>query len=265
MGSTALAVLATTLLAAMASPSAALAQPDVTTANATTNKPGNATINLSMDKSGKPVDDPDKLQVLEGLKMIQAGQILAAVNGPINAVINKYEAQYGQYPKDIYSARGTTDALMYAAMGAKDKANHNIVVLGPAWAMAYWARGYAYGEMNRYDDEQVELVKALALAPFDSQYNNELAFVLMQKRDWNGALAHYQTGQEYAPLTATDAAIPLQCSALRGQGYVLVELHRLDEAEAKYRECLKLIPGEPKSTGEIGYIQEQRKKQEQAH
>ncbi|QNK00454.1 tetratricopeptide repeat protein [Dyella telluris] len=263
MGSTALAVLATTLLAAAALPPANAATQEVTAASVTANKSGGTTINITMDKSGKPVVDADEQQVLEGLKMIQAGQILAAIDGPINAVINKYEAKYGQHPKDTYSARGATDALLYAGIGAKDK--RNVVVLGPAWAMAYWARGYAYGEMNRYDDEQAELEKALALAPFDAQYSNELAYVLMQKRDWNGAMEHYRAGQEYAPLTAADGVTPMQCAALRGQGYVLVELHRLDEAEAKYRECLTLIPGEPKSLGEIGYIHEQKKKLEQAH
>lgn len=263
MSSTAFAVLIASLLAAQASPATSPPPPGVTAASVTMNKSGGATINVSVEKSGHPVDDPDKQQVIEGVEMIRAGKILAAIDGPINTVINKYEAQYGPHPMDVYSARGTTDALLYGAMGANDK--RNVVVLGPSWAMAYWARGYAYGEMNRYDDEQAELEKALALAPFDAQYNNELAFVLVQKRDWANALAHYQTGQQYAQVTHPSTAVLTLCSSLRGQGYVLVELHRLDEAEAKYRECLKLIPGEPKSTAEIGYLQEQKAKQGLPH
>lgn len=263
MSSTAFAVLIASLLAAQASPPASALPPGVTAASVTVNKSVGATINVNVDKSGHPVADPDEQQVIEGVEMVQAGKVLAAVDGPINAMINKYEAQYGQHPKDVYSARGSTDALLYAAMGAKDK--RNVVVLGPSWAMAYWARGYAYGEMNRFDDEQAELEKALALAPFDAQYNNELAFVLVQKRDWANALARYQAGQEYARISHPSTAVPTQCTSLRGQGYVLVELHRLDEAEAKYRECLKLIPGEPKSTAEIGYIQEQKAKRGPAH
>ena len=54
--------------------------------------------------------------------------------------------------------------------------------------------------------------------------------------------------------------MPIKCVALRGQGYILVELHRLDEAEAAYRKCMALVPDEPKSKAELGYIAEQRKK-----
>ena len=54
--------------------------------------------------------------------------------------------------------------------------------------------------------------------------------------------------------------MPIKCVALRGQGYILVELHRLDEAEAAYRKCMALVPDEPNSKAELGYIAEQRKK-----
>lgn len=251
MKSTALVVLAACVLAACAS------QPNAPA------KQGGSTIQLNIDKEGKPVVDADEQQVIDGVRMIQSGKIMAAIDGPLNDVVNKYEARYGTNHPNVYSARGMSDGLVYATLATKEK--HNVQVLGPAWAMAYWARGFAYGEMARYDDEQAELEKALALAPMDGQYNNELAYVLIRKRDWTNAMEHYKTGEAYAQITAGDAAPHVQCVALRGQGYVLVELHRLDEAEAKYRECLKVIPNEPKSLGEIGFIKEQRAKSAQGH
>jgi Flp pilus assembly protein TadD len=48
----------------------------------------------------------------------------------------------------------------------------------------------------------------------------------------------------------------ITCTALRGQGYDLVELHRYNEARAAYRSCLELIPDEPKSLHELKYIDE---------
>jgi len=216
-----------------------------------------ATIHL--DPSEHPAPSPEEMQVRNGLEMIEAGQIMAAVDGPLTDVVNKFEAQYAHSKATIYSARGTGDALLYAA-GNLGGSHGEVEVIGPAWAMAYWARGYAYGEMARYDDERRELEKALALAPFDAQYNNELAFVYMQKRDWPQALAHYENGEAFADITAPDSP-NVKCVALRGQGYVLVEQHKLDEAEAKYRACLKVTPDEPKSLAEIGYIQDLRKKQ----
>lgn len=46
--------------------------------------------------------------------------------------------------------------------------------------------------------------------------------------------------------------------ALRKRGYVLVELERWDEAEAAYRQSLKLAPDDETATGELEYIAQTR-------
>lgn len=205
-----------------------------------------------------PSDGVDQRLLREGMQLIAEGRIREAVEGPFDDIIRRYETQYRDSKHKIYSARGATDALLYAALAASAEPPEPATVLGPAWAMAYWARGYAYNEMARYDDAIAELNKALALAPVDSQYTMELAFAHQQKRDWERALALYQSAFAYAELSATD--IPeMQCKALRGQGYNLVELHRFDEAKVAYNECLKLKPDEPKSLGELNYIEQQLK------
>lgn len=201
----------------------------------------------------------DLKQVVDGVRMIEAGHVQAAIDGPLSDVVRRYEAKYGASKKKIYSARGMTDALLYSAAPMTMKPPVNSVVIGPAWAMAYWARGYAYNEMARYDEAIVELRKALALAPDDAQYQVELAYAYQQKRDWKQSLPLFQSAQDYADITASDPT-EMKCKALRGQGYDLVELHRLDEAEAAYRACLKLKPNEPKSLGELEYIRQVRKK-----
>ncbi|RAO75479.1 hypothetical protein CA260_15520 [Dyella jiangningensis] len=221
--------------------------------------PAGTQVTLHLDKSGNPAISSDEEQVLSAVRMIQDGKIMAAIDGPLNAVISKFETQYAHSDVKVYSARGTTDALIYAALVTSVAPGQKVEVLGPAWAMAYWARGYAYGEMARYDDERLELEKALALAPMDAQYSNELAYVYVQKRDWQNALEYYEKAGEFADFNPTNAQ-SMKCTSFRGQGYVLVELHRLDEAEAKYRACLKITPNEPKSLGEIGYIEDLRKK-----
>lgn len=206
--------------------------------------------------------DADKETVLRGVQMIEDGKPQAAIDGPLNEVIGKFEAKYPDPAGKIYSARSTTESLVYLLEAAKEK--RNAQVLGPAWSMAYWARGYAYGEMGRYDDELAELEKALVLSPKDPQYNNELAFVLMQRHQPGESLARYEEAEGFAEFAPNGEKAHFQCASLRGQGYALVELHRLDEAEAKYRACLAITPNEPKSLGEIGYIQQQRKKLQQA-
>lgn len=199
----------------------------------------------------------DVQQVVRGVRMIVAGQIQAAIDGPLDAVVNRYEAKYGHRKEIYFSARGAGDTLLYAALPAAQKSSRSVVVLGPAWSMAYWGRGYAYNEMARYDDAVVELKKALVLAPFDAQYNVEIGYSYQQLHQWDNSLEHFKTAAAFAPITVPeDEVAPLTCKALRGRGYDLVELHRYDEARAAYKDCLKLIPGEPKSLGELKYIDE---------
>ena len=48
--------------------------------------------------------------------------------------------------------------------------------------------------------------------------------------------------------------------AIRGQGYVLAELGRLDEAEAKYKKCLAMDANDAKAQHELEYIRAVRGK-----
>lgn len=226
-------------------------------------KPTHA-ITLSVDASGTADADADLKKVVDAVKMIQAGRIQIAIDGPLTEVVEKYEAMYAGKPVKVFCAHGLVDALTYAGVAdkaASGKAATPVEVIGPAWAQAYWARGYAYSEMARYADARVELEKALALSPMDSQYKNELAFTYQHTSEWEKMLVLYREAEGDAEISATtDQVSNLQCTALRGQGYALVELHRLDEATEAYQRCLKLKPGEPKSLGELGYIKDLRSK-----
>lgn len=200
--------------------------------------------------------DPDVARVVEGVQMVMAGHIQAAIDGPFDEVARKYESRYDTGQSTVYSARGGKDAMVYAGLAmATGKTHRSVRVIGPAWAMAYWGRGYAYDEMARYDDALVEMKKALALAPLDAQYNVEIGFIYQRKRDWATSLEHYRTAEAYASVTLPENEVAeVTCRAFRGQGYDLAEMHRFDEARAAYRSCLKRMPGEPKSMGELKYI-----------
>lgn len=207
------------------------------------------------DPAEQATEDAQVQRVVEGVRMIQQGHIQAAIDGPFDEVVGYYETKYRGHTDTIFSARSMADALLYSTMAASDKHITSSRVIGPAWAMAYWGRGYAYNEMARYDDAIVELDKALALAPFDTQYNIEIGFAYQRKRAWEESLKHYEVAEDHASLTMDDKEVAeMTCKALRGEGYDLVELHRYPEARAAYRKCLGLIPGEPRSLGELKYI-----------
>ena len=203
--------------------------------------------------------DDDGHKIVQAMQMVRNGQIQAAIDGPINEVIAKFEKEYAG--KRVYSARGTVEGIMYAGLGgtAGAKPGERITVIGPSWAMAYWARSYALTEMNRTKEAEADLRKALELSPMDGQYKNELAYLLMRRGEVSESLSLYKEAEQYADITS-QYPVDLKCAALRGQGYDLVELHRLDEAEAAYKKCMTLVPDEPKSKAELGYIAEQRRK-----
>lgn len=217
-----------------------------------------STINVTVDQAGHPAANKDEEKVLAGLAMIQAGRIQAAIDGPLTEVISDYENRYKDTSVTVFCARGLADAIVYSALGDKSvngKADVAVEVIGPAWAQAHWARGYAYSEMARYSDARTELEKALELSPMDSQYKSELAFNYQHSADWKKMLSLYQDAEGDADISgASDQVSTLKCVALRGQGYALVEMHRLDEASKAYHNCLKLVPDEPKSLGELDYI-----------
>ncbi len=64
-----------------------------------------------------------------------------------------------------------------------------------------------------------------------------------------------------AAAIADPAIKPMQQgAALRCQGYALVELHRYDEAEKRYRDALTLNANDAIAQHELGYITQQRAK-----
>ncbi|WP_201313702.1 tetratricopeptide repeat protein [Dyella sp. EPa41] len=224
-----------------------------------TAKGNNVTIHTVPE--GKVRIDADADKVDTAFKLVKDGKLKAAME-PLNEVIDHYESRYGQGDMAVYSAHAETDALVYAMLVNLSGKSQETIVFGPAWAMAYWMRGYIYGEMNQFDEEIRELGKALALAPMDPQYNNELAFVYAQKRDFAKAMALYEQAEAHAELASTpDMVNHYKCVSLRGKGYVLVELHKLDEAESAYKSCLAITHDEPRSLAELEYIKGLRSRQ----
>jgi tetratricopeptide (TPR) repeat protein len=181
-------------------------------------------------------------------------------------VVSRCEKRYANSRDVLFSARGPAQGFLYLSTAAANhvsKGSGNAIDVGPAWAMAYWGRGYGYSEMNRYPEAEVELKKALALSPRDAQYTSELAYVYQMQKRFSESLALYisvpdmlDTMEEWKEADKTE----FRCKSLRGQGYDLVELKRYDEAQAAYSACIAMIPGEPKSLAELEYIKKVRAK-----
>ena len=201
-----------------------------------------------------PVDDAAQEQLLQqAMTQIKAGMNADAINGPLAQVIHTYETAYAHSKKQVYCAETLTEALLYSGIASSNHQN-SVVLSKPNWAMAYYLRGYAYGSMGDLVHAEASLKQALVLSPFNSQFLSELGNVYENEKNWSSALDTFQSADGATEFAPPEQKITLRCHALRGQGYVLVELHKLDEAAQKYNACLSISPGDQRSIDELGYL-----------
>ena len=94
------------------------------------------------------------------------------------------------------------------------------------------------------------------LAPVSAQTLGEIGYVLNQLGKFNEALSLYQKAHDLSIKCTSQR--PFQASALRGIGFSLIELERLDEAERVFKESLELEPMSRVASNELKYIQSLR-------
>jgi tetratricopeptide (TPR) repeat protein len=200
-------------------------------------------------------NDLKQTQILNaGVELVKQRHPAEAIENYFDKVIASYEAMYPAGGKTVYCARSSPESLSYLLEAAK--ARREAVVLGPAWCDAYYLRAYSLIDLGRKEEARASLEKAIARSPRNAHYLAELASLSRMDKDWNGALVKYeaaaQMAREFAPPVSKNIEIG---EALRGKGYVLVELGRLEEAEATYKECLAINAADKSAMGELKYVQ----------
>lgn len=96
------------------------------------------------------------------------------------------------------------------------------------------------------------------MAPHQAHFINELGFAYQQQRDWAKSYATYARAADATAFSDPARVSSEKGRAWRGMGYALIEQGKWDEAEARFRECLRLDPSDAKAKNELQYIQEQR-------
>lgn len=117
---------------------------------------------------------------------------------------------------------------------------------------AYSLTGYAHAGAKQYDAALRSLDRASSIAPYFADSRNERAYVLGQTGKLREALAGYRA--VIALADAQPSAAYIKPVALRGTGYVLVELDDLPAAKRAYEASLKLDPGSRVAREELDYI-----------
>jgi tetratricopeptide (TPR) repeat protein len=208
-------------------------------------------------------DDPDKDPALP--KLVEDAQALIKNRQPKEAiakcdkVIALFTSHYAKSKQRIYCARSSPETLGYLLQAAanSDKGKpgkKNAIVLSSTWASAYFLKGYALQELNRITDAKSALMEALELSPWSSLYLSELGSIYKLEKNWKEAQKTFDAAEEHAALSPDDLKATELGLARRGQGYVLVELGHLAEAEKKYLQCLKDDPNDKKAAAELEYV-----------
>lgn len=209
-------------------------------------------------------EDPTlSAQIEAATRLIQHGQFLQAIQGPIRKTLASFPDAIAKGDTRYYSTTSPTDALLYAGMNA-GKYSH-INVMSGAWVRALFLEGFAYNSLHRYEEARRALTLATALSPMNPHLFNELGYTCERLKDWPQAMQAFKNAENAADFLDGKRKVDEKTRAIRGQGYVLVELNKLDEAQAAYHRALAIDPGDVKSMGQLHYIQEVRQARAKSH
>ncbi len=206
-------------------------------------------------------NEAKQTQILNyGAQLLKERRPAEAIENYFDKVIASYEAVYPADAKAIYCARSAPERLLYLMQAAVDKKAS--VVIGPTWCDAYFLRAYGLIELGRNAQARESLEKAVAMSPKNAHYLSELASLDLRENNWKEAITRYETASQLAREFSPPESKGIELGeALRGRGYVLAELGRLEEAEATYQQCLEINSADNAAIGELRYVQSQRQKQ----
>lgn len=207
-------------------------------------------------KTSEDVEAARAAQVTDALQLIKSKQPEAGL-AEVEQVIRAYEADYAKEKAQIFCASSPEEALQELAtyaVAAKGKA----IAIGTSWCFALWAKGFALIDLDRLDEAVPFLERAVAMWPMRAQFRSELGYAYQLLKRPDDALASYTHAADLAErLTGDDRTRALRI-AWFGMGYELIELDRLDEAEAVLEKCLKLTPEDEKVARELKYVRDQK-------
>ena len=176
----------------------------------------------------------------------------------LTVALAAYDADHATEKRRLYCGMSIQEGILYAGMAARDKVG--AVILPPGYCTALYLKGYALIDLGRLAEAKATYEKVIALAPMYAHYLVEYGQLARIEKDWPTMLARCTRAGEAAVIASPDIKAAQQGAALRCQGFALVEEHKLDEAEGRYNEALKIDPADQKSQDELRYIIQQRAK-----
>jgi tetratricopeptide (TPR) repeat protein len=201
----------------------------------------------------------DAAALNEAGALIQSRQPQAAIERVLDRLIADRESDVRDVQSTVYCANTLAESLMYAASAASAASAANTgkgaLVVDGTLCNAYFMRGYAEVDLGKLKAANADYERALSPSPRNPHYLNEVGQFHSRMRDWTGALALFQRAEADSKGFAVEGRANAELGlALRGIGYVDVELGKLDDAEAAYRRCIEIDANDRKAKAELSYV-----------
>lgn len=201
--------------------------------------------------------DPEEQEVArlinEGANLARTGHAADALTQDIDPAVAKADAKIASEHRKIYAVRTQQESLLYLLQAANAK--QDAVALPATWSMAYFFKGYLLNDLGRPAEARAFIQRALEMSPMNAQYLGEMGNLEIKDKNWDAALALFTKGEEASNAFSPDATKKADLGKmLRGEGYVYVEQHKLDQAEAAYRRALSVDPNDQRSAKELQFV-----------
>jgi len=172
-------------------------------------------------------------------------------------VIKDFDEGFTPKPKTLYfCGRDQTEMIILSALVPAEK--FGTVVLDDSQCFALFLKGFALVDLNRHDEAGPLFQRASEMSPTNMQYMDEYAEWFKTSHKWREAYDRFEQANNMTDLIDAQHGQIHLARALRGMGFCLIELGRLDDAEAKFNESLKIVPNNPAALNELKYIQQLR-------
>ena len=210
-------------------------------------------------KQAIATDEAEK-HLNDGAAFASAGSLKKAV-AEFDDVIEICNRKYSDKKVKVFASRGSVETLYYMALAATQ--NIDAIAVDTTCSDAFYLRGYTELDLGNIVRAQSFVERAIEMSPNNSVYLSELAHIQQTNKKWNEALETFTESEGAAEIYSPEQLkITELTRAKRGVGFALTELQRFDEAEIKYKECLKLDPNDKGSAKELEYIKSLRTKKD---
>jgi tetratricopeptide (TPR) repeat protein len=185
----------------------------------------------------------------ELVKLLHAKQLNAAEKAAV-ALCKKFEAKFDPARTQfVFSTRAEFETF-------KKTGRDKVEWIDVGYHQCLKLQAYIAAERKQFPVALAMLQKLEKIAPTDAGGSIEAGYVLGQMKRYDEALLSY--GRAEATIAKYPAQRHFLAAAMRGKGFMLIELSRLDEAERELRKSLVIEPGNRVALNELEYIQELR-------